>query len=206
MNDEYLCYSQNDGGDFRCCLLLSPFSALLLSLFGGPLSPRITTLSQICCARWQLLSIPCLMQLPNAGSRLTVLPALPQAGSPRVSLQVTPTALLFPPTPPTPKLQRWSSLLNDPGEGRAERFKRQGIHVMCYSRAALATAVAAAAAASHLARLHHFLLTLRRGVVAAAINYPTPYQFHGGGLFLSSRKTQTVWRVPKGRFQLVMCV
>ena len=58
---------------------------------------------------------------------------------------------------------------------------------MCYSRAALATAVAAAAAAaaSHLARPHHFLLTLHRGVVASANQLPTPFQFHGGGLFLA---------------------
>ena len=58
---------------------------------------------------------------------------------------------------------------------------------MCYSRAALATAVAAAAAAaaSHLARPHHFLLTLHRGVVASGSQLPTPFQFHGGGLFLA---------------------
>lgn len=45
---------------------------------------------------------------------------------------------------------------------------------MCYSRAAVATAAAAAAEASHLVRLHHFFLTLHRGVVGSGNKLPTP--------------------------------
>lgn len=76
---------------------------------------------------------------------------------------------------------------------------------MCYSRAALATAVAAAAAAaavaaaSHLARPHHFLLTLHRGVVASGNQLPTPFQFHGGLFLAPVGRHRLSGGVPKDR-------
>ena len=90
---------------------------------------------------------------------------------------------------------------------------------MCYSRAALATAVAAAAAAaaSHLARLHHFLLALHRGVVGSGNLLPTPSgSTEVGSSWLQWEDTDCLEESPKtvpigagclrGRlFQLVGC-
>ena len=83
--------------------------------------------------------------------------------------QVTPTVLVF-----SPNGSVDSSFLNEPWRREGLRDLKAGIRVMCYSRAAVATAAAAAAEASHLVRLHHFFLTLHRGVVGSGNKLPTP--------------------------------